>query len=153
MTTANQADGTSSVPRSRKILCAVYGVIALAALIATWRNGGPYVHSAADFLGTFWRDAKATSASRFVAADALMLGISVVILMVIEAAKHSVRFVWLYVVGSFFIAISVMFPLFLIARELRMGASDTPRLRTTDTALLALVAVMTAALTIWIDMG
>ncbi|ETB38600.1 DUF2834 domain-containing protein [Mycobacterium avium] len=153
MTTANQADGTPPVPRSRKILCTVYAAIALAALTATWSNGGPYVHSAADFLGTFWRDAKATSASRFVAADALMLAISVVILMVIEATKHSVRFVWVYVVGSFFVAISVMFPLFLIARELRMGTSETPRLRMTDTTLLAVVGVMTAALTVWIDMG
>ncbi|WP_460009584.1 DUF2834 domain-containing protein, partial [Mycobacterium avium] len=93
------------------------------------------------------------SASRFVAADALMLAISVVILMVIEATKHSVRFVWVYVVGSFFVAISVMFPLFLIARELRMGTSETPRLRMTDTTLLAVVGVMTAALTVWIDMG
>ncbi|MCA4761541.1 DUF2834 domain-containing protein, partial [Mycobacterium avium subsp. hominissuis] len=67
--------------------------------------------------------------------------------------KHSVRFVWIYVVGSFFVAISVMFPLFLIARELRMGTSETPRLRMTDTTLLAVVGVMTAALTVWIDMG
>ncbi len=84
----NKAHEPPPVPRSRKILCTVYAAIALAALIATWSNGGPYVHSAADFLGAFWRDAKATSASRFVAADALMLAISVVILMVIEATKH-----------------------------------------------------------------
>jgi hypothetical protein len=93
------------------------------------------------------------SASRFLVAEALMLAVSVVILMVIEARKHSVRFVWFYVAGSFFIAISVMFPLFLIARELRMGASDAPRLRKTDTTLLAVVAVMTVAQTIWIDIG
>lgn len=34
-----------------------------------------------------------------------------------------------------------------------MGTSETPRLRMTDTTLLAVVGVMTAALTVWIDMG
>ena len=53
----------------------------------------------------------------------------------------------------FALAISVTFPLFLIARELRMGRSDAPRLRTTDTILLAVVAVVTAVLTIWVDAG
>jgi len=81
------------------------------------------------------------------------LALSAVILMVIEARKHTVRFVWLYVVGSFFIAVSVMFPLFRIARELRMGASDAPRLHRTDTILLAVVAVLTVAQTIWVDLG
>jgi hypothetical protein len=73
--------------------------------------------------------------------------------MVIEARKHGVKFVWLYIVGGFAIAISVTFPLFLIARELRMGTSDAPRLRATDTILLAVVAVLAAGLTIWVDMG
>ena len=44
-------------------------------------------------------------------------------------------------------------PLFLIARELRMGTSDAPRLHTTDTILLAVGAVLIAGLTIWVDVG
>lgn len=156
MSTADQADEVgqaASMPTARKIVCCVYGVIAAAALIATWSQGGPYLHSPSDFLFTFWRDVKVNSASRFIAADALMLAVSVTILMVIEARKHNVRFVWLYVAGSFFIAISVMFPLFLIARELRVGGSETPRLRTVDTILLAILAVAAAGLTTWIDVG
>ncbi|OBK65555.1 DUF2834 domain-containing protein [Mycobacterium sp. 1165178.9] len=156
MTTADRADEigqASSMPISRKVLCGVYGVIAIAALIATWSQIGPYLHSPADFLGTFWRDVKVNSASRFIAADALMLALSATILMVIEARKHNVRFVWLYVVGSFFIAVSVMFPLFLIARELRIGASEAPPLRSVDTILLAVVAVAAAGLTTYIELG
>lgn len=153
MTTAGQADQASSVPTSRKVLCVVYGAIAVVALIATWSQAAAYVHSPTDFFVNFWRDTQVTAASRDIAADALMLALSVVILMVIEARKHNVRFVWLYVVGSFFIAVSVMFPLFLIARELRMGASGGARLHTTDTILLAVVVVSTLALTIWIDIG
>jgi hypothetical protein len=83
----------------------------------------------------------------------VLFALAAVILMVIEARKHGVKFVWLYVAGGFAIAISVAFPLFLIARELRMGTSDAPRLRTTDTILLAVLAVLAAGQTIWIDVG
>jgi hypothetical protein len=150
MTTADQA---SSIPTSRKVLCVVYGVIAVAALIGTWSQGGPYVHSVSDFLVTFWRDTKVNSASRFITVDALMLCASVAILTVIEGRKYHVRWVWLYIAGSFFVAVSVAFPLFLIARELRMGGSETPRLRTVDTILLAMLCCALAGLSVWIDVG
>jgi hypothetical protein len=51
------------------------------------------------------------------------------------------------------IAISVTFPLFLIARELRLRTSDAPELRIIDTALLAIVSVLTVGLAIWVDAG
>ncbi|BCP13407.1 DUF2834 domain-containing protein [Mycobacterium paraintracellulare] len=153
MTTTDRADQASSVPTSRKILCIVYGAIAVAALIATWSQTITCVHSPTDCFVNFWRDTKTTAASRNITADALMLALSAVILMVIEARKYNLRFVWLYIVGSFFIAVSVMFPLFLIARELRLRTADVPRLGRTDTILLAVVAVLTLALTIRIDMG
>jgi len=104
MTTADQ---TSVLPTSRKVLCFVYGVIAVAALIATWSQNVAY----------------------------------------------GVKYVWLYIAGAFVTAISVVFPLFLIARELRMGTSDAPRLSATDTILLAVVAAATAVWTVWIDVG
>jgi hypothetical protein len=140
------------MPTSRKVLCAVYGAIAVAALIATWSNGGPYVHSVTDFLVNFWRDTKVTSASRFITADILMFALAAAVLMVVEARRRNVRFVWAYIVGAFFIAVSVTFPLFLIARELRMGASDGPRLHAVDTILLAVLAVALGGLTVWVDL-
>jgi hypothetical protein len=60
-----------------------------------------------------------------------------------------VRFVWAYIVGGFFLSVSVRLPLFLIARELRMGASDGRRLHAVDTILLA---VALGGLTVWVDM-
>jgi hypothetical protein len=51
------------------------------------------------------------------------------------------------------VAASAAFPLFLIARELRMGGSETPRLRTVETILLAILVCGLAGLSIWIDMG
>jgi hypothetical protein len=73
--------------------------------------------------------------------------------MVIEARKHGIRFVWLYIVGGAGIAISVTFPLFLIARELRIGKTTPSRLGVADSAALAAFAVAIAALVIWVDAG
>jgi hypothetical protein len=145
------ADQASSIPTSRKVLCGIYGAIAVTALIGTWSQGGPYIHSVSDFLVTFWRDTKVNAASRFIAVDALMLSASAVFLTVIEGRKYHVRWVWLYIAGFFFVAASVAFPLFLIARELRRGPGDATRLRTIDGVLLALVGLFAVALTIYID--
>ncbi|MCV6976601.1 DUF2834 domain-containing protein [Mycobacterium bourgelatii] len=141
------------MPTSRKVLCAVYGAIALAALIATWSQNVAYFDKPGQFLGAFLNDAKVTPASRSLTADILLFLLAAVILMVIEARKHGVKFVWLYIAGGFTIAISVTFPLFLIARELRMGESDAPHLPMLDTVLLTVLAVAVAALTIWVDLG
>ena len=42
--------------------------------------------------------------------------------MVIESRRLDIRFPWLYVVFGLLVAISVTFPLFLIARERRLDA-------------------------------
>lgn len=54
--------------------------------------------------------------------------LAAVIWMVLEARRVGVRFVWLYVLFAMTIAISVTFPLFLVARERRLatrGDTDT----------------------------
>lgn len=146
MTVAGQVDKPSSIPTSRKVLCVLYGVIAVAALIATWSQNLAY-----ESMLDFWKDAKVTPSSRSVSVDLLLFGLAAAILMVIEARKHGIKFVWLYIAGGLFIAISAAFPLFLIARELRMGASDALRLRTTDMLGLALLAVLIVIQTVWVD--
>jgi hypothetical protein len=135
------------------MLCVVYAVIAVAALIATGSQNLAYFDEPARYLLNFTNDLKVTPASRLFTADVLLLGLAAAILMVIEARKHGVKFVWLYIAGGLAIAISVTFPLFLIARELRMGSSEAPRLHTTDKILLVLVATLIVGLTIWIDVG
>jgi len=63
------------MPTSSKILCTVYAVIALAALIATWSQNLAYVHSLADlttFIGSFVTDTKVNPASRSITADILL---------------------------------------------------------------------------------
>jgi hypothetical protein len=153
MTTANQTDQTASIPASRKGLCVVYGAIAVVALVATWSQNVAYLDHGGRFFLDFMNDLKVTPASRSFTGDFLMFGLAVLILMVLEARKHGVKFVWLYIALGQIIAISVTFPLFLIARELRMGTSDAPRLRTIDTILLVVVALLAVGQIIWIDLA
>jgi hypothetical protein len=140
------------LPTSSKVLCAAYGVIAIAALIATWSQNIAYFDTPSG-LGGFWTDTKVNPASRSITVDIVLFSIAAAILMVIEARKHGVRFVWLYIAGGLLIAISVTFPLFLIAREVRVGRKEPTRLGPVDTTALILAAAGAAAFVIWVDMG
>jgi hypothetical protein len=74
---------SSSLPASRKVLCAIYGAIALAALVATWSQNVAYTHNAAGFLLNFLRDTKVTAASRSITVDIILFLLAANILMVI----------------------------------------------------------------------
>jgi hypothetical protein len=149
--TTSQA--TTGLPASSKALCAVYGAIAIAALIATWSQNIAYFDDPGRFLLDFVNDTKVTPASRSVTVDILLFALAANVLMVVEARKHGVRFVWAYIVGGLAIAISVTFPLFLIAREMRVGTTETTRLSAVDTVLVAVLALVVGGLAIWVDMG
>jgi uncharacterized protein DUF2834 len=135
---------------SRKVLCVVYAAIALVALIATWSQNILFFRDGGSFLG-FWEATKANPASRSITVDIALLLLAVSILMVIEARRLGVRFVWAYILGGFAIAISVTFPLFLLARELRLEKSDATELRNVDSILLGVLAGFTLAFTVWVD--
>jgi hypothetical protein len=143
----------AALPTASKALCAVYAVISLAALIATWSQNAAYFDNPGRFLVDFLNDSKVTPASRSLTVDIVLFFLATGILMVVEARKHGVKYVWLYILGGFAIAISVTFPLFLIAREMRIGRTEETRLGTVDTVLLAVFAVVAAGLIIWVDMG
>jgi len=140
------------VSTSRKLLCAVYAVIAVAALIATWSQNVAYLGGGNLFVD-FWRDTRVNPASQSITVDIALFFLAAAVFMVIEARRHGIRFVWAYIAGGLLIAISVTFPLFLIARELKLGAADTPRLPVLDRALLTAFAAMTAAFVLWVDLA
>jgi len=106
---------------SSKVRCALYAAIAVIALVATWSQNIAYLGSGRSFYPDFLTDLMANAATRSFTFDLLLLTLAVVILMVVEARRHGVPYVWAYVIGGMLIAISVTFPLFLIARELRIG--------------------------------
>jgi hypothetical protein len=135
---------------SRRILCVVYVAIALVALVATWSQNIIFFRDGGSFWG-FFEALKVNPASRSFTVDIALLLLAVAILMVIEARRLGVKFVWAYILGGFLIAISVTFPLFLLARELRLEKSDATELRNVDSILLAALAGFTLAFTIWVD--
>ncbi|MBX7432705.1 DUF2834 domain-containing protein [Mycobacterium sp. Y57] len=149
----NPAPPTTGVSFTGRLLCSVYAVIAVVALVATWSQNIAYLDSPAGFLIDFLDDTKANPGSRSMTVDILLLFLSAGILMVTEARKHGVRFVWLYIIGGFAIAISVTFPLFLIARELRIGAAGRRPVTVVDAVGLAALAAALLALVLWVDLG
>jgi hypothetical protein len=108
-----------------KLICGVYGLIALVALPATWINNIAFMaqstnSSAMDFM----RSAYINAASASLSNDLFLLASAVCIFMAIEGKRVGVRYVWLYIILSAVIAISVTFPLFLISRHLKLSAPE-----------------------------
>ena len=130
---------------TRRNLCIFYGLVALVALFATWSQNLQPAHV------SYMEDLKASPASRSFTVDIGFFLLAGVGLMVTEARRLKMGWtVWLYVVFGFIIAISVTFPLFLIAREMRLAkagpvdggvkltASDVIGLALTTAAVLGL---------------
>ena len=138
---------------TRKILCGIYAAIATAALVATWTQNAAYSGNGTGFLKNFLLDLKANPASRSITVDIVLFFLAAAIFMVIEARKHGVPFVWAYIVGGMLIAISVTFPLFLIARERKLAATDEPGLKTLDVILLVALAAVSGAWVIFTEVG
>ncbi len=148
------------MPRSRLVLCPLYGAIALLALIGTWHQNVSYLRPDEGPLtgfvlatGRFWLDTLATPASTSITVDLALLCLPLFVLMVIEARRLTIRFVWVYIVLGLLVAISVTFPLFLIARERRLaaqgeGAGDFG-LASLDTAGLLTLGAAAAGFTLW----
>ena len=108
--------------RSRT-LCWIYGLIAFGALIATWSQNirffGEEDNGGLDgFIDGMYENAAAASISN----DLLFMLLAAFVLMFVESRRHGIRHLWLYIAGSFLIAISVTFPLFLLARELKLSS-------------------------------
>jgi hypothetical protein len=117
-----------SMTRSEKVICAVYAAIAVIALVATWSNNiafmlGPENQNAWSFLRALY----ANGATASITNDLLLYALAGSVFMVLEARRLQVRHVWVYILLSLLIAVSVMFPLFLIARQVKMSQQRMPQ--------------------------
>ena len=132
--------------QTRRNLCIFYGLVALAALIATWSQNLQYFMGDGGGGGQYIPDLKVTASSRSFTVDIGFFLLAATAFMVTEARKLKVRFVWLYVILGFAIAISVTFPLFMIAREMRLAKTDAidSNVKLTATDIIGL-AIVTAA--------
>lgn len=112
---------------SRQALCVVYAIFALLALIGTWGNNIDYMgHGFVQANLVFWLDTLANPAARSITVDIFFLGLAVAVWMLLEARRLNVRFVWLYLIFGFLVAISVTIPLFLIHRERALAKVEGP---------------------------
>lgn len=107
-----------------KALCGIYGLVGVAALVFTFGNTVAYALSEGNggLIG-FFAAGYVNHATSSLTNDLLLLFVAVVVLMIVEARRLGVRYVWAYVAAGCVIAISVAFPLFLIARQFRLAAT------------------------------
>ncbi|HEX5378852.1 MAG TPA: DUF2834 domain-containing protein [Phenylobacterium sp.] len=108
-------------------LSAVYVVTALVALLLTWSQNlayfGPSAAGPLAAFPLFLTDAAINPAARSIAFDILLMLYAASLWMVFEGRRRRMRFVWAYVVLGLMVAISVTFPLFLAAREMKATAA------------------------------
>lgn len=132
--------------KPRTVLCVFYGALALVALVATWsQNLAYFAGGGAAAGGAFLADLRVNPASRSISVDIALLFLAAAVFMVLEARRLGIRFVWAYIVGGMLIAISVTFPLFLVARERKLAESDSRHLSWSNGIPLALFAAIIAA--------
>ena len=95
----------------RRILIGFYVLVSVAALFATWSQNLAYTGGGMlSAFQTFVQETRINPASRSIAVDIGFFLLAASAFMVIEARRLGVRFVWLYIVFGFLIAISVTFP-------------------------------------------
>jgi hypothetical protein len=112
--------------RQDKLLCTVYAIGSLIALYATWSNNLAFfaLPDNGGLIG-FLKAAYVNPAAASLANDLFLLAFAATVFMLVEARRLRIRFAWVYIVLSMVIAISVFFPLFLIARQKRMAEAGS----------------------------
>jgi hypothetical protein len=106
---------------NRRLLVPLYAAIALGALVATWWHNIAFI-KAGGTISDFLTDGYANHVAASLINDLWFLIAAVFVFMLVDARRNGVRHVWLYIVLSFAIAVSVMFPIYLIARERKLRA-------------------------------
>ncbi len=100
-----------------KALCAVYGVLGLAALVGTQIVLVSYLGTD----GNLVDDVVANGAATFSLIDLLAVAFIGLVFMIAEGRRLGMRRLWIYVVVTFAVAISVALPLFLIVRQFKLA--------------------------------
>ena len=109
-----------------KALCAVYAVLGLAALVGTQIA---LVRHMTQDEGNSFGDALSNTvvneAATFTVIDLLAVAFVGLVFMIAEGRRLGMRFLWVYVVVTFAVAISVALPAFLIARQFTLAEQRT----------------------------
>jgi len=106
---------------TRRLLIPLYAALSVGALVATWWHNIAYIKEGGTAYG-FLTEGYANHVAASLINDLWFLLAAVFVFMLVDARRTGVRHVWLYILLSFPTAISVMFPLYLIARERKLHA-------------------------------
>ena len=110
-----------------KTLCAVYAVLGLAALVGTQIALLRHFSTEGNGFAEALSDTVVNPAAAFTVIDLLAVALIGLVFMVVEARRLGMRFVWVYVVLTFAVAISVALPAFLIARQVHLTRERQPQ--------------------------
>ena len=109
----------SRLTSTDKALCAIYGVLGLIGLVGTQVVlFGGYVSSDD---GSIADQLVANGVATFMLIDLLAVAFVALVFMVAEGRRIGMRFLWVYVLLTFLVAISVSLPLFLIVRQVHLA--------------------------------
>ena len=109
--------------RTDKTLCAVYAAFAAVALVGTQWALLDFLRSDENDMGAMVDRLTANSVVGFVGIDLGVVALVAAIFMAVEGRRLKVAGWWAYVALVFLVAVSVAFPLFLLART-RVLARD-----------------------------
>ena len=148
------------MPRNRQLLCLGYAAVAVLAFAGTWSQNVFYLPPGqgplTGFLtatARFWPDTLATPASVSITVDIALFTLAASVFLVREGRRLQMRLPWLYVILGLLVAISVTFPLFLIAREWRLtrggDAAREPGLTRNDAIGFTVFGLATAIFSLW----
>lgn len=144
------------MPRRSVYLCVFYALVATVALVATWGQNLAYFQGVAaaggvlEVFAAFIEDTRVNPASRSITVDIALFTLAGSVFMILEARRLGIRFVWAYILLGFLVAISVTFPLFMIARERHQawceGRSESEPFRAADGLGIAVTAAVVLGL-------
>jgi hypothetical protein len=114
----------SRLTSTDKALCAVYGILGVIGLVGTQVVlFGGYMSSDD---GSLVDQMVANGAATFMLIDLLAVALIALVFMVAEGRRIGMRFLWVYVLLTFLVAISVALPLFLIVRQVHLAGERQP---------------------------
>jgi hypothetical protein len=102
--------------RTDKTLCAVYAAFAAVALVGTQWALLDFLRSDDNDMGAMTDRLTANAVVGFVGIDLGVVALVAVVFMIVEGRRLRIPWWWVYVALVFLVAVSVAFPLFLIAR-------------------------------------
>jgi hypothetical protein len=145
---------THAMDRRGTWLATFYVCLALIALVTCWRQNLLFMQETGVDFATgfivFWPALLVNHATTSITVDIFLLCVAAMVWMVHEARRLGIRFVWVYILLAFPIGISVMFPLFLAARERARASSATePTPGMGDMIGLALISLSIIGFALW----